>query len=250
MDYDKIILELLDRIKTLEEKVAILENGKNSQKLTSNNENDRGTSLVQKAKDYIIEYKKEQQKLGYDKCILKSGDIQKALGVVNRIPSICTAMRDCMQPNDIVLEEPPSGLSTRLTIQYYLDYEKKNDELENNKAIESINNNDEDRPTVTLRQLRTGFEAYFNEKKPNYSNPGPLFGMAFYITNNNIGVTLEDLFSKEVSLDEYADILYDHFYEMNPRTAKVRTSAYKDAMKNLLEYVDDMNLWNIKISKY
>ena len=30
MDYDKIILELLDRIKTLEEKVAILENQPNN----------------------------------------------------------------------------------------------------------------------------------------------------------------------------------------------------------------------------
>ncbi len=162
------------------------------------------------------------------------------------------AMRDCMQPGDVVLEEPPSGLSTRLTIQYFLkpmDSQDDNNE-ENINSSTGDSSDSEETTTISLRQLRTGFEAYFNEKKPNYSYPGPLFGMAFYITKNNIGVTLEQLFSKEVSLDEYAGILYDHFYEMNPRTAKVRTSAYKDAMKNLLEYAEDMHFEKIKISRY
>ncbi|MBR4496402.1 MAG: hypothetical protein IKP12_04660 [Acholeplasmatales bacterium] len=251
MDYDKIILELLDRIKTLEEKVANLENGNTYQVIKQTIENERGLSLVDRAKKYIQDCKQLSQKSGNDSIILICGDIQKHLGVSNRVPSICMAMRDCMQPGDVVLEEPPSGLSTRLTIQYFL---KPLDCLDDNKEKMNSENDDsfssEETTTISLRQLRTGFEAYFNEKKPNYSYPGPLFGMAFYITKNNIGVSLEQLFSKEVSLDEYAGILYDHFYELNPRTAKVRTSAYKDAMKNLLEYAEDMHFEKIKISRY
>ncbi len=252
MDYDKIILELLDRIKTLEEKVANLENGNTVQMMKPTIENERGLSLVDRAKKYIQDCKQLSQKSGNDSIILICGDIQKHLGVSNRVPSICMAMRDCMQPGDVVLEEPPSGLSTRLTIQYFL--KPMDSQVDNNKENLNSSTGDssdlEETTTISLRQLRTGFEAYFNEKKPNYSYPGPLFGMAFYITKNNIGVTLEQLFSKEVSLDEYAGILYDHFYEMNPRTAKVRTSAYKDAMKNLLEYAEDMHFENIKISRY
>ena len=120
------------------------------------------------------------------------------------------------------------------------------------KSFEDSNNLNDDFESdsvITLKQLRTGFEDYFNHKKPDYKYPGPLFGMAFYITKNNIGITLEQLFSKEVSLDEYASILFNHFYILNPDSAKVRTSAYKDAMKNLLEYVEDAHLENVKIQK-
>lgn len=251
MDYDKIILELLDRIKTLEEKVANLENGNNPQVTKPVVDNDKSISLVDRAKTYIQGCKRMSFESGYDNLILRSGDVQKDLGVSNRVPSICMAMRDCMQPGDVVLEEPPSGFSTRLTIKYDLNYFTSfEDEAKENVQTNDVEHADSNETTtISLRQLRTGFEAYFNEKKPNYGYPGPLFGMAFYITKHNIGVTLEQLFSKEVSLDEYADILYNHFYEMKPSTAKVRTSAYKDAMKNLLEYAEDMHFENVKISK-
>lgn len=250
MDYDKIILELLDRIKALEEKVSNLENG-NSHITKPNTDNDKTVSLVDRAKTYIQGCKRMSFESGYDNVILRCSDIQKDLRVSNRVPSICMAMRDCMQPNDVVLEEPPSGFSTRLTIKYDLKYLNSfEEEAKEDKTDVANQDNSNEETTISLRQLRTGFEAYFNEKKPNYGYPGPLFGMAFYITKHNIGVTLEQLFSKEISLDEYADILYNHFYEMKPSTAKVRTSAYKDAMKNLLEYAEDMHFENVKISKY
>ena len=250
MDYDKIILELLDRIKALEEKVSLLEKSNNTQNVSPSNINpEKELSLVDRTKNYIQECKKKASDEGEEYIILVSGGIQKALGVSNRVPSICNAMRDCMQINDIVLEEPPSGFSTRLTIQYFLNqmqFFKKEDEYTMAYNIDSSALLDK---TISLRQLQTGFKSYFNEKKPNYSHPDPLFGMAFYITRHNLGITLEQLFSKEISLDEYGDILYNHFYEMKPSTAKNRTSAYKDAMKNLLEYVDDMHYENVKISK-
>lgn len=242
MDYEKIILELLDRIKTLEEKVSKLESKNNQSTQIHSIETDK-TSLMERAKNYIQGCKRMAFESGNDNLILRCGDVQKDLGVSNRVPSVCLAMRECMQPNDIVLEEPPSGFSTRLTIQYNLNYLKSFEDSNN------LNDDFESDSVITLKQLRTGFEDYFNHKKPDYKYPGPLFGMAFYITKNNIGITLEQLFSKEVSLDEYASILFNHFYILNPDSAKVRTSAYKDAMKNLLEYVEDAHLENVKIQK-
>ena len=90
---------------------------------------------------------------------------------------------------------------------------------------------------ISLKQLRREFEDYFNKVKPWYKYPGPLFGMAFYITRHNLGIKLEDLFSGKVSLDEYGDILYRKFKEMNSKNPYGRMSAYKDAMKNLLEFI-------------
>jgi hypothetical protein len=100
---------------------------------------------------------------------------------------------------------------------------------------------------MTLKDFRIMFESYFNAKKPNYKYPGPLFGMAFYCTKHKIGVTLEDMITGKTSLDEYGDILYKLFSKMNSKNPYGRMSAYKDAMKNLLEFVEEYNLQNIII---
>ena len=251
MNYEKIILELLDRIKVLEEKVKELEsnaNTNNNVEEDTDSTNEKSISLVQRARDYINGCKRMANDAGnVSGLILRCNDIQKDLGVTNRAASICQAMYDCMLPGDEVIEAPQSGKSTTVTICYHLDHlvsfydqslQEKEDERNNNEVR-----------TMTLRQLRTGFEDYFNRKKPDYKYPGPLFGMAFYITKHNIGVTLQDMISGKVSLDEYSDILYKHFYSLKADTATVRTSAYKDAMKNLLEYIQDMHFENVILEK-
>ena len=118
MDYDKIILELLDRIKTLEEKVAILENQPNNK--TSFAPSVRGVGLTEQARNYINDMKSKARQEGKTEITLLCNDIQKALGVVNRPDGICTAMYDCMGGNDEVLSAPPSGKSTTVLIKYYL----------------------------------------------------------------------------------------------------------------------------------
>ncbi len=118
MDYDKIILELLDRIKTLEEKVAILENQPNNK--TSFAPSVRGVGLTEQARNYINDMKSKARQEGKTEITLLCNDIQKALGVVNRPAGICTAMYDCMGGNDEVLSAPPSGKSTTVLIKYYL----------------------------------------------------------------------------------------------------------------------------------
>lgn len=118
MDYDKIILELLDRIKTLEEKVAILENQPNNK--ASFVPSVRGVSLTDQARNYINDMKQKARQEGKTEITLLCNDIQKALGVVNRPAGICTAMYDSMEANDEILFAPPSGKSTTVLIKYYL----------------------------------------------------------------------------------------------------------------------------------
>lgn len=229
MNYDRTFLELLEKVKELEERVTKLENGN-----ISISPSQKGKTLTQQARDYIMEQKNNALEDGEESITLLCNDIQNALGVTNRTPCICTAMYDCMKPGDEVLSAPASGKSTTVLVRYYLSNEKST----------SVERNDE---AMTLRQLRTDFEDYFHKKKPNYKYPGPLFGMAFYCTKHDIGVTLEDLFSGRVTLDEYEDILIDLFESLGSSNVMGRTSAYKDAMKNLLEYVHDYHLENIRI---
>lgn len=240
MNYDKVIIELLDRIKTLEEKVKILESSCIDDNQTKNNMFEKNESLIDKIKTHIQNIKIAAFNDGNKEIDLICREIQRDLGISNRVPSVCLAMKKCMQPNDVILHSTESGFSTSFSIKYYLDYL----DTENNKIEQSIEG---EKKILSLKQLRTGFEDYFYCKKPDYKYPGPLFGMAFYITKHDLGISLEQLFSKEISLNEYANILYNHFYELNPGTATVRTSAYKDAMKNLLEYAEDMHLENIQI---
>ena len=118
MNYERVILELLERVKILEEKVGILE--RNSICANASEDLPEKESLVSKAKEYIINQKQLAKQEGLSEITLICNDIQKALGVTNRTPSICSAMYDCMSTNDEILSAPPSGKSTTVKIKYYI----------------------------------------------------------------------------------------------------------------------------------
>ena len=118
MNYERVILELLERIQILEEKVANLEE-KDSCTMTSDDLPEK-ESLVSKAKKYINKQKQLAKQDGLSEITLVCNDIQKALGVTNRTPSICTAMYDCMVTDDEILFAPPSGKSTTVKVKYYV----------------------------------------------------------------------------------------------------------------------------------
>jgi len=121
MNYERIILELLERIQILEDKVEALE--RNCQGEAPQNSNDqpaKKTNLTAGAKAYIIAQKAEAKQKGLSEIILVCNDIQKALGAINRAPAICSAMYDCMAEGDEVLFAPPSGKSTTVKIRYYV----------------------------------------------------------------------------------------------------------------------------------
>ena len=100
MEYEKIILDLLIRVKTLEEK---------------NSKKQLGTAEI---KQYILELKERAAEKGLSQINLKANDIHKALGLKSRMPAVCNAMKQCMTPGDVVLHETASGFSSTYEIQY------------------------------------------------------------------------------------------------------------------------------------
>ena len=115
MNYEKIIVELLGRIQVLEEKVESLMEEKD--KSMEKKANKIGTAEI---REYIMELKAEAKRNGKNTIILVSGDIHKELKLVNFMPPVCNAMRQCMNDEDIILHTTPKGDSSTIKIQYYI----------------------------------------------------------------------------------------------------------------------------------
>ena len=115
MNYEKVILELLSRIQVLEEQVAELMQRKNE-----NESKDVETMTTADIRKYIETLKENARKEGKSVIALRSGDIHKDLNLKNYMPSVCNAMRQCMQEGDTVLHTTPSGNSSTILIEYNL----------------------------------------------------------------------------------------------------------------------------------
>ena len=113
MEYEKIILDLLMRVKTLEEKVELL-----SAEKKEHDKKQAGTAEIRK---YIMDKKRRAAEEGLSHIVLKANDIHKAMGLKSRMPAVCSAMKQCMDPGDIVLHETASGFSSTYEIQYRID---------------------------------------------------------------------------------------------------------------------------------
>lgn len=109
MNYDRIILELLDRVKTLEEKVNMLQGQSIQQNQPVLNETDDTPApqeplvSTQQVLEFISKKKQEAQTIGLDTVTLKAGDIAKELGAVNRIVIIINAMKQAMGEFDRII---------------------------------------------------------------------------------------------------------------------------------------------------
>lgn len=114
MNYDKIILELLDRIKVLEEQVAGLM--EKEQKLIKSSNKARTGDI----RDYIENCKTNARSQGKSTLVLVAGDIHKEMKLKSAMPMVCNAMRQCMGRDDEVLYETASGYSSTLKIEYKL----------------------------------------------------------------------------------------------------------------------------------
>ena len=114
MNYDNIILELLDRIKVLEEQVKTLME-KDQEKITPVNKVSTGD-----IRDYIETCKAVAQNDNEESLILVAGDIHREMKLKSAMPMVCNAMRQCMGTKDVVLYETASGYSSTLKIMYTL----------------------------------------------------------------------------------------------------------------------------------
>lgn len=125
MNYDRIILELMDRVKALEDEVKELKDGKPAKK-ESNVEVDPSEephfkkSLTEQIREYIKQRKEVAKKAGQKELVVNCNDLQKIFCISNRTPLVCKAMYDVMEKGDVVLSAPPSGFSTTVTVKYLI----------------------------------------------------------------------------------------------------------------------------------
>lgn len=70
---------------------------------------------------YILNTLYQRQKQGDASCILVSGEIHKTMGLNNKMPSICSAIYQAMEPNDVVVHTTPSGKNSTIQICYQLN---------------------------------------------------------------------------------------------------------------------------------
>lgn len=69
---------------------------------------------------YILRTLAQYQTQGKTSCTLISGEIHKAMGLNNKMPSVCRAMYQVMGPGDIVVHTTPSGKSSTIQVCYQL----------------------------------------------------------------------------------------------------------------------------------
>lgn len=123
MNYEKIIVELLARIQSLEEKVDMLMNDKSTGNAPATHEEIVKNVVKVKTKDirdYIEAQKAEAKNRGEDFIVLRASDLHRINRLRNGMPIVCNAMRQCMRENDVVLHQTPSGYSSSLEIKYFL----------------------------------------------------------------------------------------------------------------------------------
>ena len=115
MDYEKIIVELLSRIQTLEEQVAML-----IDQQTQKKERVGEKMSTNDIREYICELKRNAKSNGKSVLVLRSGNIHKDLNLKDSMPQVCNAMRQAMNIEDTILHTTPSGNSSTIEIQYKL----------------------------------------------------------------------------------------------------------------------------------
>ena len=92
MEYEKIILDLLVRVKTLEEDVEELKSV-----IKEKNLKQPGTLEI---KEFIFSLQQKAKDEGKKCIILKANDIHKQMKLTSRMPAVCNAMKQCMNYND------------------------------------------------------------------------------------------------------------------------------------------------------
>ena len=115
MDYEKVIVELLSRIQTLEEQVTVLMAQQDSKKEKAGEK-----VTTEDIRQYIKQLKIDSKAAGKEILILTARDVHRKLNLKSRFPMVCNAMRDCMNDDDIILFQPPKGNSSTLEIEYRL----------------------------------------------------------------------------------------------------------------------------------
>ncbi len=135
MNYDSIILELMQRIQELEKRVRQLEekNTENSDEILPTNNHlsiqsqyvipsQKKVSKMDQIRDYLEALFRNAKAAGESELTLRAGDIEKAVGLSNRIVMVINAMHEYQEKyRNEILSTTNSGYSTTVVIKYFLD---------------------------------------------------------------------------------------------------------------------------------
>lgn len=75
---------------------------------------------VSEVRSFISDLLQQKKAAGESNYILRAGDLQKELGLVNATPTVCDAMTKKISYEYDIIFAPPKGKSTKLTVKYYL----------------------------------------------------------------------------------------------------------------------------------
>lgn len=75
--------------------------------------------------DYVIRQKERARECGDESILLRAGDVEKEVGLKNRIVMVVNAMKKAMREGDKIISSPPSGFSTTFMVEYLLNYQSE-----------------------------------------------------------------------------------------------------------------------------
>lgn len=116
MNYEDIINKLIERVTSLEERVASLESKKN---INQNNVM-KPSITTQDVKDLILSKIETAKANGEQSIILLANDLHRELGLTSRMPMVCSAMNQiAKQYFSKYLFVTESKQSSTLKIEYF-----------------------------------------------------------------------------------------------------------------------------------
>lgn len=135
VNYDSIILELMQRIQELEKRVRQLEekNTEDSNEIIPTNNHlsiqsqyvipsQKKVSKMDQIRDYLEALFRNAKAAGESELTLRAGDIEKAIGLTNRTAMVINAMHEYQEKyRNEILSTTNSGYSTTVVIKYFLD---------------------------------------------------------------------------------------------------------------------------------
>ena len=124
MNYDRVIVELLDRVAKLEDEIRKMKGETEAATVTLNTDiskyGEKTKSYTQGVIDYLEALIQKAKEDGKEYIDVVSYDLQKAVGLKNRIPLICNAMRKVMRDCEFeILADTPSQNSSTLKVRFF-----------------------------------------------------------------------------------------------------------------------------------
>lgn len=135
MSYDTVIVELLAKVKILENRVKRIEKRLIQEELFDEDEilgddwdieisepeaKKKGKKITTEAIRFhigrMIEVARDEDK---PSITIVSRDVHNSLNLKRSYPMVCNAMRQCMKRGDVVVHSTESGYSSTLEIKYY-----------------------------------------------------------------------------------------------------------------------------------